>query len=248
VKGNGRAKLGQSDAVSQRKRTDAASARDCPEGLDGSARECRPPMLDATGGGGIRPPPGLLKQPPMQPNQRCGAGAGTTTIVSPPVLPFSPLAPSAPVIPVEPVAPVSPFSAGAPVIPVEPVEPVAPVAPVSPLSAGAPDAPCGPAGPGTGTATTAAGAGGATTVARSHALNASADNAAATTIEYLMMILPMCRTRTEHGIVRNHPSVSIFCNPSPALTDQRSLSVGATVTHTIDLAVDSVKQDVRRTR
>jgi hypothetical protein len=184
----------------------------------------------------------------MQPNQRCGAGAGTITVVSPP---FSPLAPSAPVIPVEPVepvapvAPVAPFSAGAPVIPVEPVEPVAPVAPVSPFSAGAPDAPCGPAGPGTGTATTA---GGVTTVARSHALNASADSAAATTIEYLMMILPMCQTRTEHGIVRNHPSVSIFCNPSPALTDQRSLSVGATVTHTIDLAVDSVKQDVRRTR
>jgi hypothetical protein len=96
----------------------------------------------------------------MRPNQRCGAGAGTTTIVSPPVLPCSPVAP------VEPVAPVAPFSAGMPCAPV---------------------APCGPAGPGT---FTAAGGGATTVVGLSHALNASADRAiAATTIEYLMMIL-----------------------------------------------------------
>jgi hypothetical protein len=89
-------------------------------------------------------------------------------VVSPPVLPFSPLAPSAPVVPVEPVAP---------------------VAPVSPFSAGAPVAPCGPAGPGTGTAT-ASGAGGGVTTVRSHALNASADTAAAIAIEYLMRFFP----------------------------------------------------------
>src|SRR6185369_15536147 len=103
------------------------------------------------------PPPGLLGQHPLQPNQRCGAGsAGTTTIVPPPGSPF---APSAPVIP---------------------------VAPVAPFSAGVPGAPCGPAGP--GTVTTTGGAGAAAGV-RSHALNAIADNTAATTIKYLMMIL-----------------------------------------------------------
>ena len=151
-----------------------------------------------TGGGRIRPPPGALEQHPMQPNQRCGAGAGTITIVSPPVLPFSPLAPSEPVIPVEPV------------MPVEPVIPVEPVAPVSPFSAGAPGAPCGPAGPGTGTATTGAGAGGTTTVPRSHALNASADTTAANTIEYLMMILPMCRIETARGIACSPKGVDPF--------------------------------------
>ena len=110
-------------------------------------------------------------------------------VVSPPVLPLSPLAPSAPVVPVEPVAP---------------------VAPVSPFAAGAPVAPCGPAGPGTGTATTAGEAGGGTTVARSQALSASADSAAAIAVEYLMMILSLCQARIEHQMVRNHPSASIF--------------------------------------
>jgi len=57
VKGNGRAKCNQNDAVSQGKCADAAAARECPEGLDGLAGECRPLMLDATGGGGIWPPP-----------------------------------------------------------------------------------------------------------------------------------------------------------------------------------------------
>jgi hypothetical protein len=114
----------------------------------------------------------LLGQPPMSPNQRCGAGAGTTTtVVSPPVLPCSPLAPSAPVIPGEPVAPVSPFWAGVPATPC---------------------GPAGPAGPGTGTATMVAEAeGGVTTtvgLSLSHALNASVNSTAATTIEYLMMI------------------------------------------------------------
>src|SRR5450756_1256082 len=114
----------------------------------------------------------------MRPNQRGGAGTGTTTIAPPPVLPCSPLAPSAPV---------------------EPVEPVEPVAPVSPFSAGAPVAPCGPAGP--GTATTAAGAEGVTTVGRSHALNASADSAATTTIKYLMMIL-LCLEQELNAVLR----------------------------------------------
>lgn len=104
-------------------------------------------------------------------NQRAGA-AGTTTTVSPPVLPRSPVAPALPVAPVVPVAPVSPVE---PVAPGRPVDPDAPVAPV------------GPAGPGTatgtGTATTAAGA---TTVGLSHALKATPDSNAESTIEYFM--------------------------------------------------------------
>ena len=111
-------------------------------------------------------------------------------MVSPPVLPRSPLSPCAPSAPVEPVIPVEP------------------VAPVAPFSAGAPGAPCGPAGPGTATT---AGAEGTTTVGRSQALNASADSAVATTIEYFMMILPMCWTRTECGIARSRPNFSVSC-------------------------------------
>jgi hypothetical protein len=73
--------------------------------------------------------------------------------------------------------------------PSAPVIPGEPVAPGAPFSAGAPAAPCGPAGPaGPGTVTTT-GADGVTAVGRSHALNASTDNAAVTTNTYLMMIL-----------------------------------------------------------
>ena len=98
--------------------------------------------------------------------------------------------------------------AGHSVEPVIPVEPVAPVAPVSPFSAGAPGAPCGPAGPGTGT-TTGGRAAGTTTVGRSHALNASADNAATTAIEYLMSIFPKCRTRAGRGIAHSHSNINV---------------------------------------
>lgn len=96
---------------------------------------------------------------PVRPgDQRAGAAAGTTTTVSPPVLPRSPVAPVPPVLPV------------APVEPVEPTEPVDPVAPV------------GPAGP--GTVTTA----GVTTVAFSHALTPRASTTAENRIEYFMRI------------------------------------------------------------
>ena len=145
--------------------------------------------------------------------QRCGA-AGTTTTVSPPVLPCSPLTPSAPIIPVDPVIPVEP------VIPVGPVEPIIPVAPVSPFSAVAPAGPCGPAGPGTGTVTAAAGAAGTTTVARSHAPKTKTDSAAATTIEYFMIALSIFRTRTGRGIARSRPNFGVF----PSLFEGYALS------------------------
>jgi hypothetical protein len=102
---------------------------------------------------------GLPGQPPIQLNQRWESGTGTTTIVPSPCLPCSPLAPSAPV---DPVSPVSPFSAGVPGVP------------------------CGPAGPGTVTTT---GGVGSDAVFCSHALNASADSAAATKIKYFIIIL-----------------------------------------------------------
>ena len=120
----------------------------------------------------------------VQGTQRAGAGAGTTTTVSPPVLPRAPVAP---VSPVDPVAPVSPVDPVAPVPPADPVDPVVPVDPVDPV------APVGPAGP--GTATTAAGV---TTVGLSHALNANAITTAENTIEYFMGIPFDCLTKTAH--------------------------------------------------
>jgi hypothetical protein len=113
--------------------------------------------------------------------QRGGGEAGTTTTVSPPVLPRAPVAP---VSPVDPVAPVSPVDPVAPVPPADPVVPVDPVDPVAPVA---------PAGP--GTATTAAGV---TTVGLSHALNASAITTAENTIEYFMRIPFDCLTKTAH--------------------------------------------------
>src|SRR5476651_10183 len=116
--------------------------------------------------------------------QRGGGEAGTTTTVSPPVLPRAPVAP---VSPVDPVAPVSPVDPVAPVPPADPADPVNPVDPVDP------EAPVAPAGP--GTATTAAGV---TTVGLSHALNASAISTAENTIEYFMRIPFDCLTKTAH--------------------------------------------------
>jgi len=91
----------------------------------------------------------------------------------PPVAPVSPVAPVPPVAPVLPVAPVYPVAPVPPVAPVLPVAPVYPVAPVPPVAPVLPVAPCGPAGPGD---------------AVTHALNASAANAAVNSFEYLMII------------------------------------------------------------
>ncbi len=151
------------------------------------------------------------ERPPIRTGQGFRAGSGTSTMVSPPVLPFSPLAPSAPIIPVEPVEPVIP------------VEPVAPVAPVSPFSAGAPGAPCGPAGPGTGTTTAGGGAAGTTTVGRSHALNVSAENAATTAIEYFMSILPKMSNKSWRGIAHSHSKINVSLPPPGAIVRQASV-------------------------
>src|SRR6185369_8519291 len=102
-------------------------------------------------------------------NQRAGA-CGTTTMVSPPVLPGSPVAP---------------------VPPVDPVCPVEPVSPVEPVVPGAPGGPAGPGGPGTGVGTvTTAGCTtvGCTTVGFSHALKASATTTAEKIAEYFILI------------------------------------------------------------
>ena len=146
-----------------------------------AGRRSLPPRVRGPGAVGPRSPGSpsrTTRSASMQPNQFFGAGTGTTTTVSPPGLPLSPLGPSAPDIPGVPAGP------GAPVAP------------------GGPGTGTGTAGPGTGTGTTAGGEVGAgtTTVGRSHALSASADIAATTTIEYFMMIPRVCRTRTERGI------------------------------------------------
>ena len=88
------------------------------------------------------------------------------------------------------------------------------------FSAGAPGAPCGPAGPGTVTTV----GGGTTTVGRSHALNASTDTAAATTIEYFMICLSSYRTRTARGIAHSRPDVSVFATAVPDTAAMRSSS------------------------
>ena len=89
------------------------------------------------------------------------------------------------------LSPDLPRSPSAPVDPVGPVYPVAPVLPVAPVAPASPVAPVAPAGPGTAitVAAGAAGAGVLTTVAFSHALNASAANTAVKSSEYLMKSL-----------------------------------------------------------
>jgi hypothetical protein len=103
--------------------------------------------------------------------------AGTTTMVSPPVLPRLPVAPVSPVFPVAPVSPVFP------VFPVAPVDPVAPVA---------------PAGPGTGVGTVITVAGATTAGRMSHALNVSAISTAENNIEYFIGIPLDWLTKTAH--------------------------------------------------